>query len=316
MFASFPPDRPLCGIGVALAGGMHPNVPAGSAVTPRQFADLAAAIARHAEELSTADGPDDAALNSVWQRARACLRAWRKEIVADATPRLYAEFFAAELPIRVWCTAVAASGRSQSQLAGPRLASRLFTDLLELRCTALQALAADHGLTTAEAAAVDRFRRRCERWADVLLGRLARRTGVSDYTMRPERAADFAEGATVDPHGVASWPLILAGLRISLTPAEEFRGSAECPTAGPAAELAAAIFASFPPRAFTSEGTLRSPGVGRIARVVQEGTLSSTQKGFRKSPPVFEEDEEQPFDEPRPTKPISFASLQRRRRSG
>src|SRR5690606_12402818 len=183
---------------------------------------------------------------------------------------LYAEFFSAELPLRVWCTAVGASKRSSPDAAGPRIARRIFSDLLDLRCGMLQALAADHGMTTAEAAAVDRFRRRCERWADALLGPITVRTGVSDYTLRPERAAEFAVGATSDPQGDSSWPLVLAGLRLAFAPAEEFRGHANRRSTAVASSMAAVLFASLPAGAFASEGRLRSPAVGRAARIVEE----------------------------------------------
>jgi hypothetical protein len=290
-------------------------------VSPRQFADLAAIVARHAEELTAAGGPDPAALHRVWRRASRCYRLWREEIVTAATPRLYAEVFAAELPMRVWCTAVAGACRDRPDRTGPAVASKVFADLLDLRCMALQALAADHGLNAAEASALDRFRRRCERWADVLLGPVADRTGVPDFAFRPERAADFA--AVDDPAGETFWPLVAGGLRLAFAAADGFRGpeairNTSHATALGAAALGAAVLACVPAAAFAADGRLRSPVVSRVGRVVEERRPGRAKRVVRKpAVPLNEVPVELPTVEaPRPHGPISFASLRKRRPTG
>ena len=278
-------------------------------MSPRQFADLAVAVARHAEELSFGDGPDAAALHRVWKRAGRCFRIWREELVTSATPRLYAELFAVELPLRVWCTAVVPSRRSRS--AGASIAGRVFSDMLELRCMVLQALAADYGLTAVEAATLDRFRRRCERWTDVLIGPLAARTGVSDFAVRPDRAGEFAGEIESDPFGDATWPLIAAGLRLTFAAADEFRGPAAERQTAPAAELSSAILASFPPAAFGGDGCLRSPAAGRVGRIVNETAPTRRHQIHRPSAPVVTPPP--PVEAPRPPHGISFVSLRKRR---
>lgn len=242
------------------------------------------------------------------------LQAWRDELAGSATPRLYADLFAAETLLRAWCTAVAASRRRRS--AGQPLAEKLFGELLDVRCLALQALAADHGLTASEAALVDRFRRRCERWTDALLASLAVRSGVTDYAVRPDRAIDFAS-STADPYGAASWPLILTGLRLAFAPAEAFRGSEMPRNETPAAELVAAILASFPATAFGADGCLIAPALARMGRVVREiaperrRPHSIDRPAALGTPPGPIEPPPFPAEAARPG--ISFASLRKRR---
>jgi hypothetical protein len=280
-------------------------------VSPRQLAELAVAVARHAEELSAADGPDPAALHRVWKRSARCFRHWREQLLGTATPALYAELFAAELPLRVWCTAVAA-GRSAPGAAGAAVAAKIFSDLLDVRCTALQALAADHGLTASEGAALDRFRRRCERWTDMLIGLVAGRSGVTDYAARPDRAVDFA-GDPADPFGDSFWPLITAGLRLAFAPAETFRGASEPAEAAPVIGLAAAVVSTFPVCAFGPEGVLRPLLLARAGRVVKEGRPQPRQRLRLPPAPVAEPATLQP--PPAETLPhlISFASFRKRR---
>ncbi|MGC1275914.1 MAG: hypothetical protein WBC44_19585 [Planctomycetaceae bacterium] len=285
-------------------------------MSPRQFADLAAVVARHAEELGGDHGPDDVALHRVWTQASRCLRLWREELTTGATPRLYADLFAAETLLRAWCTAVSASPRRRS--AGKTLAEKVFGELLDVRCFALQALAADHGLTVSEAALVDRFRRRCERWTDALLASLAARSGVTDYAVRPDRALDFAS-STADPYGAASWPLILTGLRLAFAPAEAFRGVEMSRNDVPAAELAAAILASFPPTAFAADGCLIAPALARMGRVVREVVPERRRPRSIDRPaalgdtPTPIEPSPFPAEASRPAPGISFASLRKRR---
>lgn len=282
-------------------------------MSPRQFAALAVTVARHAEDLSAAGGPDPAALHRVWKRSAQCFHGWREELVSAASPRLYAELFAAELPLRIWCTAVDAAGRSRPGSPGPAVAGKVFSDLLDLRCMALRALAAEYGLTASEAAAVDRFRRRCERWTDVLVGPLADRSGVTDYAARPDRAADFV-GDPADPLGAAFWPLATAGLSLAFTAADGYRGPAGPRDAAPAAGLAAAITSTFPASAFRAEGVLRSSVLARVGRVVDERRF--LRRTPRRPPALHGEPaatQKPPVGHARPLGSISFASFRKRR---
>jgi len=286
-------------------------------VSPCQFAELAAIVARHAEDLSAGRGPDAAALHQVWIRASRCFRQWKQELSVAASPQLYAQIIAVELPLRVWCTAVSAA--SGTHAAGPSVADKVFGDLLELRCLMLQALAADHGLTAAEAALLDRFRRRCERWADALLAPLVLRSGLTDFAIRPERTLDFATPAATDPQGMAAWPMIVVGLRLAFTPADHFRWSETALNDAPAESLTAAILASFPASAFGTEGLLRCPSLARIGRVAAE-TAPPPRRPRRKwrppappaaSPTAPSSEPLKPVEAPRPAKGLDFAALRR-----
>jgi hypothetical protein len=288
-------------------------------VSPRQFAELAAIVARHAEDLSAGRGPDAAALHQVLTRASRCFRQWKQELSVAASPQLYARIIAAELPLRVWCTAV--SAKSDTHAAGPAIADKIFGELLELRCLMLQALAADHGLTAAEAALLDRYRRRCERWTDALLAPLVVRTKLTDFAICPERTLDFATPAATDPQGMASWPLAVVGLRLAFTPADRFRRTESSAEDGVADTLAAAILASFPASAFGTEGRLRCPSLARIGRIVAETAPPSIRPRAARRPPLppaasppanaSSSEPLKPVEAPRPATGLDFAALRR-----
>lgn len=302
----------LDGIEIATGGDTHTVFSAGPLVTPRQFSDLAVAVARHAGDLSCLAQDDQLALHRVWKRAMRCFGVWREEVVSSATPKLYAEFFAAELPIRVWCTAVSA-GNPQEDASGPAIAGKVFGELLDLRCLMLQALAADHGLSTVEAATVDRFRRRCERWADVLLGTLVARGAAPDFAFCADRAHEFAKESRDDPDGAAVWPLVTAGTHLAFASADTFRGESTEESMSAAADLAAAIFAGYPHASFSADGRLRAPRVGRVARTIRETSYAKPRRSVDRTPapPASAP----PLDAPRAPHAISFSSLRKRRDS-
>lgn len=285
----------------------------GCPVTPCQFADLAAAIALHSEELSTAGGPDAATLHRVWKQTLKCFAAWREELKQSPSPSLYAEAFAAELPIRVWCAAVAENGEPGDN-RGAAVASKINRELLAFRCVMLQALAADLGLSTSEAAAIDRFRRRCERWCDVLLGPIAARTGAAECAFRPERATEFGRNFTAEPGGLAAWQLVMAGLRVAFAEADSYRSVRKVQHDDRAAELAGVLFASFPRGAFASSGNLLDPQLSRLTRVPRETAPKKIETRNYTSPVAKPTHESPPLAAPAPhtQQSISFSRLRKR----
>lgn len=285
---------------------LRPGLP----VTPRQFSDLAAALARHAGDLSGGLSCDPPSVHRVWKRSTRCFGLWRDELIASATPRLYANIFAAELPIRVWCTSVSCNEPRRDRPA-PAIAAKVFSEMLDLRCVALQALAADHGLTAAEAAKVDRFRRRCERWADVLIGALVARGATQDFAVCADRADEFANELREEPQEEGVWSLVSAGLHLAFTSGEDFRGECSDASASSATSLSAAIFASFPPSSFSSDGRFRTPGVGRIARTVQETAVVKARQPIVRPP--AKPASPPPVETSRGPHSISFSPLRKRR---
>lgn len=282
-------------------------------MTSRQFAELAAAVALHSEELSAAGGPNVATLHHVWKRTVDCFADWREELLQAPSPSLYARVFAAELPIRVWCTAVA-EGKGERDSRGSAIATKINNELLTLRCLMLQALAADVGLSRSEAAAVDRFRRRCERWCDLLLGPITVRTGTAECTFQPDRAREFGERFTADLAGKAAWQLVIAGLRMTFTEAESYRSAPQFQPTDRAAALASAIFASIPARAFKSDGLFRDPQIGRLSRIPQE---TAPKKPSKRQPtassitPAVDKPQPSLGPSPQAHPPISFTRLRK-----
>ncbi len=278
-------------------------------MSPRLLADLAVILARHAEALGGDRGPDAAALSHVERLADHYFRQGHDELLSAATPGLYAVLFAAELPLRVWCTAVALPRWAASV---PPEAEELFGKLLDLRCLALRALAADHALTSREAASLDRFRRRSERWNDVLLGTLLGRTGRIEYAFQPDRANEFAESSGSDDGGRRTWPLIAAGMRLTFASADrEYRTSASR-IATELSPLAAALLACFPRSAFDGDGRLLAVHLARSGRIVNESPPAATvprpvSRPSALLPPPSTR------DAPKPATGISFASLRKRR---
>ena len=125
------------------------------------------------------------------------------------------EILISEILTRVW-TAIAClspdPGRSEN---GP-ITQNVFQAHQEARNRVLKLLAHPELLSSADAVALNRLRRRCERWTDLLLAYLSQHGETAEFAFDAQRLGDFADDLREDGvfEGRAdSWLLLLASLR-------------------------------------------------------------------------------------------------------
>jgi hypothetical protein len=173
------------------------------------------------------------------------------------------EIFTSEILTRLWTAVVVASDRLRGADTAEALARNVLATHVEARHRALTLLLDPRGFQW-EALAVNRLRRRAERWTDLLLGGLEHVCDIKEFAIEAERATDFAIDLAQrrnDPGGRHAWNLTLVSLRNS------FRGGLSPIAANPAANarIAAGILECFPEELFDSSGVFRSLWMVRLA---------------------------------------------------
>jgi len=140
----------------------------------------------------------------------------RGSLATDEMSTVIHEVLASELLTRVFLAMCAGHDRLSGNLELEPIAHSVFVGHLEARNQALQWMIGGSGADLATAVDCNRFRRRVERWTDLLLGRLAHYHNPASLAFEPERALDFAEDfATSRTTNEFAWNLAAASARIS-----------------------------------------------------------------------------------------------------
>jgi hypothetical protein len=214
-----------------------------TALKLRQIVEAAAYVSAHSRKfIEHPDACHEPALTEFWLLSRQRLHDWMSaadELLLGrvAGPRranpdeatlisLLQESFAGELLARVWSATLSAADQHSTTLRHEPLVRQVFVGHLQVRHRALCLLAEGRSVA-GDAARLDQFRRRCERWTDVLLGHLVCRFAVEQFAFDADRARDF--GQTQRIHGEVSpqhavWELILSGLAVSFPDALTLTG--------------------------------------------------------------------------------------------
>lgn len=229
--------------------------------------------------------PSANSLRDFWQQTRELQKHWTSQLnvwsaEADLELRQLAELstqlFAGELLTRVWSTVLLGIDRQTGRDDLSRIARNAVSSLLQVRHGVLSRLLQQPDSSSPQVAEIERMRRRCDRWADLLIGNLAGRRDLFEFAFEVERARDFAtESIEYDP---ATGPnpvehLVTAGLRMA------FLGQLpETPLAEPAFQrLVQSILGALPQEAFHRDGSLRSVLERRVSsRMLRDEPLPAS----------------------------------------
>lgn len=146
---------------------------------------------------------NEAALFSLWQSVRKQAGGWQRELhefqvsisehaVASEVTKLNQlgrEILAADLLLRVWGSLQVARDRRRGVAFAQPILEHVVYSIQHVRARLLQLV-----LCCGEpAASLDRFRRRCDRWTDVLIGPILVKFGTGFFAYDPQRAWEFGE---------------------------------------------------------------------------------------------------------------------------
>ncbi len=262
--------------------------------------------------------PSPNSLRDFWQQTRELQKSWTSRLDAWSTEadldlsqlaELATQLFSTELLARVWSTVLLGIDRQTGRDDLTRVARNAVGSLLQVRHAVMSRLLQLPGSSATRVAEIERLRRRCDRWTDLLIGNLAGSHDLFEFAFEVERARDFAtESMDYDP---STGPnpvehLVTAGLRMA------FLGQLpETPLAEPAFRgLVQSILGGLPENAFHRDGSLRSVLERRVSsRTLRDEPLPASlfdAAAFESMTATGELSETIPFPG------ISFSKLRRR----
>lgn len=278
-------------------------------LTPRQLVEVTALLAAHGPHLARCGTPPhENGLQRYWSVLKAWQRRWQTMLdhyEADAPgaipevgrtlwvelARGLGELFTVEITARVWGAILLECAAAHPQSSCEAIGRHVLAGHLHLRRRALQLLIQGPFIAIDDIVAIDRLRRVCERWTDVLLGQFTIRRPDLDLAFDVERSLEF--GAEQVARGntrarLKVWDLYATSLRTSF-PDLKFSGERHQELA---IELARSLLESFPRAMFSDQGTLLPRWVMVLRDSVREGTeerdvpQGGGRRGDRGSSPV------------------------------
>jgi hypothetical protein len=182
---------------------------------------------------------------------------------------MFEEVFTGEILTRVWTGVLAAfDARHGTDHAQP-VAQSVLAGHLEVRCRTLSLLSAARELPLTDLVELNRLRRLCERWTDLLLAEMAHGVDLSALAHESDRMLDFAADVPRKTRGA------YAETRRSLV-RTSLRAAFVRPTRLPAPngdlnrQIAAGVLGCFQPELFDGAGGLRSAWVSRLMASVDD----------------------------------------------
>ena len=252
-----------------------------------QLVELAAVVAAHGSVLARGSSAISAAsLQQYWVASKCRLDRWyttlatvrdglhaldiraRKQASRQLGP-LMEEIFTGDVLARVWvAVSIACDQRQRTEAAEP-IARSVWYGQTEATNRAMSMLLKQPRVDAPRVAALNRVRRRCERWTDMLIGYLLDAADVSEWAPHPERAKEFGNDLRhelTSGNSAAAWPLTLAALRATF--AQPRFG--DSPNADLNGDIAAAILACFPADMFDATGLIPSLWLVRLAHTAED----------------------------------------------
>lgn len=283
----------------------------------RELVETSCWVADHAHSFVAFSGPIAMELiESYWAASRCRLDRWAHALKSFSSPRttlgtslfprkrlargpLIEEILVGEVLTRVWtAVSVAHDEHRRRPELGP-ICRSIFIGHLEARNRALQLLVNHNFTALEEAVALNRLRRRCERWTDLLLSRVAGVVDVKDIAFDMERVADFQRelgAGSAAPNSTFAWQLVLGSIRASFASGL----SNESPCSDLNAKIAASILACFSNDLFDSTGQLKSSWLHRLERISDDtqgmidDLMQAEQRDLAPAPPPAEPREYRP----------------------
>jgi hypothetical protein len=198
-----------------------------SVLTIRSLGEVAWLASRVGRQMISAKAePAGSALRDFWQSLRSLQQSWTAtldrlaegvETDENTLENVAVSLFTTEMAARVWATILAGIDQETGKSDLSRIALNSVNGLMQVRHQLMSRILALPVDQMSRAASLDRIRRRCDRWTDLLIGHVMGHEDIVDFAFDPERARDFAEECRGEEPGEKGSPvelLVEAGLRL------------------------------------------------------------------------------------------------------
>jgi hypothetical protein len=254
-----------------------------------ELVDLAAIVSIHAPSLvrHTRNLPDTE-LERYWTASKCRQDRWQLALVALKDSRqpligatgglhrfalgMFEEIFTGEILTRVWCGVLAAfDARRAGEHAEP-VARSVLVGQLEVRHRALALLSNSREIPLGGLTELNRLRRSCERWTDLLLAEMAHHVDLTSLAHQPDRMREFAADVPRDS-GSGYTQMRHALLHSSLAGAFHRPSPWPAPNGDLNRQIAAGVLGCFQPELFDGAGVLRSAWTARLMAAADDAEL-------------------------------------------
>lgn len=253
----------------------------------RELAELAAQLATEGSGLlHTAGDFDQNGIEQYWVASRCRLDRWSKAFARhSAKPQntdgpktagrwallrpTLEEILISEVLTRVWTAVAIGRDKVRGTAELEPVARSILAGHLEARHRTLDLMVHGQGYPVEEAVTLNRLRRKCERWNDLLLSGLSNETNVTEFSFDESRVHDFAlELQENSRQGLTqpAWQVSLASLRVS------FQRGLKPVAANPDLneQIASGIISCFPAESFDSLGVFRPSWLIRMHNITSD----------------------------------------------
>ncbi len=195
-------------------------------LSAKSLAELALVVSQVAPGiLEETKAPSSESIREFWRSNRLLQKRWMNELDAGTNARsqeielferLAPRVFTSEILIRTFGTLLSALDRRRGTDDLTRVARNVTCGLLQIRVKLLSQLLSVHENDHDRVLKIDRLRRRCDRWNDLLVGTIAIKDNCFEFAFDPDRARDFGEESIFAETEFGSRPfehLVSAGLR-------------------------------------------------------------------------------------------------------
>jgi hypothetical protein len=257
----------------------------------RDLIELAALVSVHGPIFIRHGRVSESALQSYWSVSKARQAAWTLSLAehADLSSQnwehlsheaaqmlawqnirpVLEEILATEILTRIWTAIACAHDNHRQQTILTPVVKNIYTGHLEARNQALHLLVNGRGCNTPDAVEMNRLRRRCERWCDMLLAYLATPTPMLEFSFEPTRAREFSADLSSElkrPLSNIGWQLVMVSLRTAFS--QGLQESAAHPVLN--RQIAEAILSCYDSDLFDATGVLNSLWMERIQHVTSD----------------------------------------------
>jgi hypothetical protein len=215
------------------------------------------------------------AIEQYWSASKCRLDRWYRAFRAANDPAspspapvadLVTEVLASELLTRVFLAACEGHDGARGEEELQPVAHSVWLSHLEARRSALERMVHGPGIDLGAAVECNRFRRRVERWTDLLLGRLSGYCQPTRLAFDVERVADFSADFRPSPGGnELAWNLALASTRMSLRTLTQTTVNVDLNR-----QIASAVLACLGDDVYDAFGLCRSLWLERLSRTASD----------------------------------------------
>jgi hypothetical protein len=246
--------------------------------------DLALLAAVHGPKLVVAEpGQTLLGLEEYWTASKCRFDRWSASLArlrcgespADgnrpATVRgLFEEMLGSEVLTRIWTAVVVAYDRRRNTQDNEIVVRSVHIGHQEIRQRVLKLLAGGPGLTAGEAVELNRLRRRCEQWTDMLLAFLAATDDVLEFVCEADRFRGYVAELARGDNGAAGDRDPAGVLQTTVRSLVRHALLEDAPNADLNERVAAAILSGFPPDLFDHHGLFRSLWLLRLMKTADD----------------------------------------------